>query len=219
MEVKVDIFGASSEISKSLRRSLSSLGASVREFSREDIDFMNIDLDFLISKVNLDGDYYVFANGLLYSKRINEQSTSEILNSLSVNLISIVRLSDYILDNNPQAKIIILGSESGKKGSYDTTYFLAKAALKKYVEERHLSFKQQQIIMISPSVIEDAGMTLRRSDKVNLEQNKIRHPKGRFLQSKEVADFINHIIVSKCDYISNCEIEMNGGKYARMIYN
>ncbi|MGB2742318.1 MAG: SDR family NAD(P)-dependent oxidoreductase [Cognaticolwellia sp.] len=219
MKAKVDIFGAGSEISKSLTIKLRSHGALVRGYSREDLDFKDIELEHLISKVNLDSDYYIFTNGLLHSKRINEQSTREVLNSFSINLISIVRICDYVLDNNKKAKIIILGSESGKKGSYDTSYFLSKAALKKYVEERRLSSKEQQILMVSPSIIEDSGMTMRRCDVNNLDENRNNHPKGRFLATNEISSFISYIIVSECDYLSNCEVEINGGKFARMVYN
>ncbi|EJG2003337.1 SDR family oxidoreductase [Vibrio parahaemolyticus] len=219
MKINVCIFGSSSKISLGLAETLKADAFNVRLYRRDEVDFSNIELSKLVKNLDLNSEYYVFSVGVLYPKNINQQSTDEVFNSISVNLISVVRICEYILSKNKKAKIIIIGSESGKKGSFDTTYFLSKSALKKYVQERHLEHEDQQILLISPSVIEDAGMTVRRSDIDTLEKNKQLHPKKRFLTSKEISGLVRFIIESKFDYLSNCEIEVNGGKFARMKYN
>lgn len=216
--MKIQIFGSSSNIARCVQNKLKVTCDNIVMTSSDSLDLANIELSYLTSEIELDIDYYIFCNGILYPKRINSQSSYEIYRSLSINLISIVRLCDYILENNDKAKIIIIGSESGKKGSFDTTYFLSKAAMKKYVEERHINFASQQLLLISPSVISDSGMTLRRADRNNLDKNMKDHPKGRFLTVGEFSDFVCSIVNNRLDYITNTEIEINGGKFARMKY-
>ncbi len=216
----IDLFGANSKIIKELSLMLdqSDKIKKVNKFDRNKLDFSNITQEQLKSAINLSSDYYIISVGVLYPKRILEQSEEEINLSINVNLLSIVKICDYLLENNDKAKIIIVGSESGKKGSYDTTYFLTKAALSAYVKERKITSENQQIVIVSPSVIQDAKMTTSREDHDNININRDAHPKKRLLNSVEVANVIFFLIESGLDYITNTEIEVNGGKFARMKY-
>ena len=220
MKVIIDLFGANSKIIKELSLMLdkSDKIKKVNKFDRNKLDFSNITQEQLKSAINLSSDYYIISVGVLYPKRILEQSEEEINLSINVNLLSIVKICDYLLENNDKAKIIIVGSESGKKGSYDTTYFLTKAALSAYVKERKITSENQQIVIVSPSVIQDAKMTTSREDHDNININRDAHPKKRLLNSVEVANVIFFLIESGLDYITNTEIEVNGGKFARMKY-
>ena len=92
-----------------------------------------------------------------------QQTFAETATSLAVNLTSVVRICEHLLTNNPRARIAVLGSESWR-GSYDTTYFLAKAALNAYVERRRLTSPDQQLVVVSPTIVMDSGMTQRRDD-------------------------------------------------------
>lgn len=216
----IDLFGANSKIIKELSLMLDNSDKikKVNKFDRNKLDFSNITQEQLKSAINLSSDYYIISVGVLYPKRILEQSEEEINLSINVNLLSIVKICDYLLENNDKAKIIIVGSESGKKGSYDTTYFLTKAALSAYVKERKITSENQQIVIVSPSVIQDAKMTTSREDHDNININRDAHPKKRLLNSVEVANVIFFLIESGLDYITNTEIEVNGGKFARMKY-
>ena len=92
------------------------------------------------------------------------------------------------------------------------TYALSKSTLKTYVlNKRLLPF--QQLLLLSPSTIDDLGMTTRRNDHERLETYKLNHPKKRFLKSKELAELILNLYRSSI-YLSNTEIEVNGGKFA-----
>ncbi|MEZ9768954.1 hypothetical protein AB4402_11005 [Vibrio breoganii] len=192
-------------------RSVLNEGSSVK-FDAKDLSCNNIKTCF---KEN--HDVYIFNLGLLYSKRILEQTQEEIFESLSVNALFIIKSCEYILSNNSSARIFIIGSESGKKGSFDTTYFLSKSMLRSFVKERYLNYPMQQLILISPSTIEDASMTINRSDLERLKGYKELHPKKRFLNCSEIAMLISKLIDSTI-YLTNCEVELNGGKFARMKY-
>ena len=77
-----------------------------------------------------------------------------------------------------------MGSESGLKGSFDLVYALTKSSIHKYVEERKILKKKQQLICLAPSTIMDAGITLRRHDHYNVLKSINKNPKKRGLKSK-----------------------------------
>ena len=53
-------------------------------------------------------------------------------------------ISMYNNEGYRNARIIIMGSESGRKGSFDTTYFISKAMLRSYVRQRFLNYSNHK---------------------------------------------------------------------------
>ena len=214
------IIGASSTISRELELNLresfriTMAGRGENKFFDAN-EISNESIEELFDKQY---DKYIFNIGIIYPKRILDQTTDEIISSANANLLFIVKACEHILETNPTASIFIIGSESGKKGSFDTTYFLTKAALRAYVKERAISHPNQSIVLFSPSTIVDAGMTTRRQDKNRLDEYQREHPKQRFLTSQEVSRCISAFLSDEFSYISNTEIEINGGKFSRMKY-
>jgi NAD(P)-dependent dehydrogenase (short-subunit alcohol dehydrogenase family) len=153
---------------------------------------------------------YVLCAGLLRPKTLNEQSLSEIGESLHVNLIRPLEICEDVLTRNDRARIVVLGSESGCAWSFDGVYASAKAALHKYVETKKLS-RNQQLVCVAPSIIDDCAMTLERSDLDNLSRRRSEHPKGRFLTAAEVARLIHFCLYVDEGYLSGQVIRMNGG--------
>ena len=164
----------------------------------------------------LKNNYFIFTSAILRSKKIESQSFNEISEGMWVNVLSIVILINRILLLNKFSNIVIFGSESGQKGSYDEVYFLSKAALEAFVREKKIGYKDQTINMISPSMIRDARMTASRDDTWRVDQVEKDHPKKRLLHSVEIAHAINWLFSENANYISNSVIQMNGGKFARM---
>lgn len=153
---------------------------------------------------------FVFAGGLLLGKAVNDYHDGDMETVMQANYYWPVTLCEQILAENPAARIVVLGSESGIKGSYDTVYAGAKAALHKYVETKKLK-PDQQLVCVAPSIIEDSGMTQRRQDLDNLERRRREHPKGRFMKAEEVARLIHFLLYVDPGYISGTTIVMNGG--------
>ena len=214
------IFGSGSALTKCMKDKLLKNNRPCEIAGRKNADYFfdaNHHATDVFRAINVKKHTYFIVNlGILFPKKISEQSVEEITCSLNVNLISIVQICEFILNNNKNAKVFILGSESGLKGSYDTTYFLCKAALRAYVRERKLDGENQQLLLFSPSTISDAGMTTRRTDLEVLENYRRKHPKRRLLTCDEVSDIIISFMNEKFSYVSNTEIEINGGKFARM---
>lgn len=155
-------------------------------------------------------DRFLLCAGLLRPKTLLEQTGQEIRESLLVNLIQPIQACDEILRFNPKARIVVMGSESGFSWSYDGAYAAAKAALHRYVETKKLG-PHQQLVCVAPSIIENAGMTLRRLDVDNLKKRMDTHPKHRFLKAIEVARMIHFLLYVDEGYTTGTVIRMNGG--------
>lgn len=158
-----------------------------------------------------EGDRFVLCAGLIRSKSIFEQGPVQIAESLAVNMTSTIALIEAILEKNNQARIVVMGSMSGIKGSYDTVYAAAKAGLHQHVINRKLKPKQQ-LVAIAPGIIKDSGMTQRRADKDNLRERERQHPKKRFLTANEVAHLVHYLLYTDKGYITNTIINMTGGE-------
>ena len=130
--------------------------------------------------------------------------------------MSVIKICEIALEKNKNVKIIVLGSESGIKGSYDIVYGLMKTSLHKYVEERRINHSKQQLICISPSTIIDSRLTLKRKDKKNILKSVRNNPKKRGIMSFEIAELIYNIFYKTTDYITNTVIKVDGGKFTRM---
>ena len=188
----------------------------VVRIGRSENDDVQIDLvaSFDVTAIPTDLDRYVLAAGLLMPKRISDQGFEETAASLAVNLTSTVRICEYLLTNNPRARIAILGSESFR-GSFDTTYFLAKAAMVAYVQQRRISHPGQQLVVVSPTIIMDSGMTQRRHDLDRVEARAAQAPKQRFLRSDEVSRLLHYVLYVDDGMLTNTVVSLNGGEFAR----
>ena len=161
-------------------------------------------------------DKIVILHSKLSSKSHLKKSLKDITNQICINLTSIIRICEIALNTNPKARIIILGSESGLKGSYDIIYALTKSSIHKYVEERKIKYKDQQLLCLAPSTISDGKMSLKRKDKKNVKKSININPKKRGINSKEISIFIYKLLFEITDYVSNTTIHINGGKFSRM---
>jgi short-subunit dehydrogenase len=217
---KTALIGCSSKLSQCLLGRLpnDSVITFGRKHSSPNIIFNaeDVSTSYIKSLFSSNYDNYIFNIGFLQAKNILEQTADEICTSMSINAIFIIKSCEHIFKTNSRARIFIIGSESGRKGSFDTTYFLSKAMLRSYVRQRSLNSPEQQLLLISPSTIEDSRMTEEREDKDRLSHYRDIHPKQRFLSSDELAGYIAEIITNPSTYLCNTEIEINGGKFARM---
>lgn len=161
--------------------------------------------------VDATADEYLICSGFLLGEVVGRQSVDDVTKSFMSNYVKVINYCDVVFSLNPCARICIIGSESGYNGSYDMAYAGAKAALHMYIKTKKLSFRQQ-LVGISPWIVEDAGMTLRRQDFGHLSDLKNNHPKKRFLKSTEVARLAHYLLFIDEGYITNTIIRMHGGK-------
>lgn len=214
-ENKILITGSSSKISEELLKILPKK-SNIKLLSKNVMDMSN--LTELKDNLNffLNFDTIIFLHGKLLGKEHNDKTSEEILDQIKINLLSIIEICEFIIKKKKRIKIIILGSESGIKGSYDKAYFLSKSALHHYIKEKKIKYSHQQIIGIAPSMIKDGNMTTKRKNKKEIISSKLTNPKKRLLTSKEIAKLIKYLVFDLSDYISNIVIGFDGGKFSRM---
>ena len=164
-----------------------------------------------VTDLPLTCEKYFLCAGVLIGKSAETISDDEAWETFKINFVDIVRFCDKVFYNNKNAKICILGSESGNKGSYDTVYAGSKASLHLYIETKKLGYPDQHIVGVAPTIIEDSGMTQRRSDlhKV-LERGSLRRLK-RWLKAEEVARVANFALNEPS--LCNTVIRMTGGNW------
>lgn len=164
-----------------------------------------------LEKAIIHSNRILIASGLLMGMSSTEKTASEKMESLRVNLAFPVALAEMLLKRYPLIDILMIGSESGVKGSYDTEYALAKAALAMYVRERAVG-ATQKLNLLSPSLVLDSPMTQRRKDLLDLQPQSF--PKARFLSVSEVWGLVENVF-SSSEYLCNSVISLDGGKFAR----
>ena len=161
---------------------------------------------------NVTADRHLFCQGVLYGKPSTEYLEYEIAACFRANYITVKRQCDQIFAANPTARVCVIGSESAFTGSYDDLYAASKAALHFYVEDKRKRLApEQQLVCLAPSIIGDAGMTVRREDKDNLVSRETSHPMGRFLTCDEVAQWIHFLLYVDDGYANRTTIRLNGG--------
>ena len=212
---KISLIGTNKLISQQLEEK----GFVVSQYGRNtnpQINFNSEDLKNQFKQIidNEKSEKFIIMSGYLQSKKIMEQSRYEITKSFHINSIGPLLFAEYLFQKKSKARLIIIGSESGYKGSYDLSYALSKSSLKLYVKQKKLK-KNQQLLLVSPSTIGDFGMTTRRKDQIRLIEYKEIHPKERFLFSNELTELIINLFASTI-YLTNVEICINGGKFCLM---
>jgi|SRR6185503_9143255 len=155
---------------------------------------------------------FVLCAGLIRPLRITSQTEAEAAETMEVNCFQPIRLCEHILERFGDARICVIGSESGFVWSFDGAYAAAKAALHRYVETKRLS-PDQQLVCLAPSVIGDGAMTLARQDVENLEERRKVNPKRRFLTCMEVAKMVRHLLYVDEGYTTGVVVRMNGGEH------
>lgn len=158
----------------------------------------------------LQADRYLFCQGYLVPKTSKEQSAEEAEKSYYINYKSIVNSIESIIDKNSKARICVIGSESGYRGSYDDNYAKYKKKIHRFIETKKLLTPYQQLVGIAPTIIEDSRMTLDRTDINNLNKRRCEHPMKRFLTSTEVAHMA-YILLYKQPYVNRTIVRMHGG--------
>lgn len=163
----------------------------------------------LEAPLRLDAERYLFCQGLIRPKAAVDQTDAEITESIRVNYSSIVRTCNAIFAANKAARICVIGSESGYRGSFDGVYASAKMTLHRYVETKALC-PGQQLVAISPWIIADTRMTDARADKAALLERQLSHPKQRLLTPGEVAGMAIALLFGS-DFVSGTVVRMHGG--------
>lgn len=158
-------------------------------------------------------DRFLFCSGFLAGGDLPSQTREQVVETWEANFARIAGTCDLILEHNYAARICIIGSDSAIKGSFDSGYAGAKAAMHLYIETKRLACAEQQLVGIAPTVIWDSGMTQRRPDLAEVMARGEARRKGRWLSAAEVAAAAVFLLYVDQGYISNTILRMNGGNW------
>lgn len=156
---------------------------------------------------------FLICSGFLAGKPICEMPTEIAARTFLENCANVMALCDMILDHNSEARIVVIGSESGISGSFDTAYAAAKAGLHQYVENKRLACPGQQLVCIAPTIIWDSGMTQRRDDLANVQSRGEARRRGKWLDAREVAALAHFVLYQDSGSLSNIVIRQHGGNW------
>lgn len=156
-------------------------------------------------------DEYLICSGVLHGKEMCELREEQISETFAVNFSDIASACDIIIRNNQEARICIIGSYSGEKGSYDMAYAGAKAAMHMYIRNKRLVHPKQTLVGVAPWMVQDAKMTTRRRDFGQVLERGKRRRIGRWATSREVAR-IAHFALNE-PLMCNTVIEAKGGNW------
>lgn len=156
---------------------------------------------------------YFLCAGVLHGKPIGDLTDDELEETWGVNFADVAEFLDCVIDRNPEARIVVMGSMSAEQGSYDMAYAGAKAALHLYVREKRLRYPAQQLVCIAPTIIEDSGMTQRRQDLDRTLERGRKRRRGQWIQSLEVARLVHFLLYQDTGAISNTVIPVTGGTW------
>lgn len=184
----------------------------VRDLARllpPDETIVRIDVDLGRADTHLGGlpvaERYLLAAGVLHQKSILEQSWVEMIESVSVNALNVIRICETILERQAEARICIIGSESARRGSFDLTYAASKAAVHAYVLARETK-PGQQLVCVSPTIIADSGMTMRRKDFPQVLERR------EYVLTLDVARVVHRVLYQNAADLTGCIIPVTPQK-------
>lgn len=161
-------------------------------------------------EISLDCDQYLICSGILHGQKMSDMTQYDIMETMRVNFIEVADFCSKVLDKNGSVRICIIGSESGFSGSYDDAYACSKAAIHHYIETTRVG-RNQHLVGVAPTIIEDSYMTTNRKDLNECLERGQNRRMGRWLKAKEVAKVAKFALEN--DSLCNTVIRMPGGNW------
>jgi|GEM_PF-3233728 len=181
------------------------------------LDFSNPqDIENIFSKINVKFDAFINFAGVLPGKSIFEQDYNGLKNLFDINVFSPIMIIKSIqLKLNKHATIVLLGSISAQKGSYDDPYSASKGAIHSLVKSISLKFAPNvRVIGIAPGITDNTRMTNNLIDGL-YEQNIQKVPLKCAAQPEDISELILFVIEKHAKFMTGCTIDINGGQYLR----
>jgi 3-oxoacyl-[acyl-carrier protein] reductase len=225
------VSGATSGIGLKFLELILQKGYSVIPIVRNKSDLINIDIyeniiefdfrepwniDNAFGGFNKKVDVFVNFAGILPGLSLFEQSYEELKAVFDVNVISpmlIVKKIENLI--NKDGCIILFGSISGHKGSYDDPYAATKGAIHSLVKSLSLKFAPNiRVVGVAPGMTNNTRMT---NNLVEGQYSKTlsRIPLEHAGEPEDIAELVLFLINKHANFITGSIIDVNGGQYLR----
>lgn len=161
-------------------------------------------------------DVFVHFAGIMLSKSLSDSSFEDIENMVKVNLTAPIYLVSQVIPKlSDKGLIIMMGSQSAYKGSYDDLYAITKAGIHGMVGSLAPKLApNKRIINIAPGITRGTRMTDRRSED-DLANATSRVPLNRLAEAKEVAQICMRLTDETFNYMTGNTVDINGGNHIR----
>lgn len=161
-------------------------------------------------------DCFVNCAAILPGKSYKEYDYESLIELMNINVISptliIKSLVPYIKE---AGSIILLGSVSAQKGSYDDAYAASKGAIHSLVKSMALKLAPKiRVLGLAPTLCNNTRMT------EELVPGRYQHnletiPLKQAAEVEDLAEIIYFLSSESSKFITGCMIDINGGQYLR----
>tara|TARA_B100000787_G_scaffold58327_1_gene42471 strand:- start:1951 stop:2685 length:735 start_codon:yes stop_codon:yes gene_type:complete len=173
-------------------------------------------IDNAFSGFNQKIDAFVNFAAILPGLSLFEQSYGGLKNLFDINVISPMLIVKKIQNKlNLDGSIILLGSISAQKGSFDDPYAATKGAIHTLVKSLALKFSPDiRVIGIAPGMINNTSMTCNLVEG-QYKKTIARIPLEHAGDPEDIAELILFLINKHSSFITGSIIDVNGGQYLR----
>jgi 3-oxoacyl-[acyl-carrier protein] reductase len=162
-------------------------------------------------------DVFVNFAGVLLGKSFEEYTAQDYEHVFRVHAITPALVVKSIAHNiRPNGSIILLGSISAQKGSFDDGYAAAKGAVHSLVKSLSLKFAPRgiRVIGFAPGLIAGTRMTQELKPGI-FEKHLQKIPLGMAGEPADLAQLIYCATEPFARFMTGSVIDVNGGQYVR----
>jgi NAD(P)-dependent dehydrogenase (short-subunit alcohol dehydrogenase family) len=159
----------------------------------------------------------VYCAGLSLPKSVFQVTAEEMSRITNVNALSPMMIVSKVTRLLEKGGVIVLfGSQSADKGSFDDTYAASKGAVHAFVKTVCPKLAPDvRIIDFSPGITVPSKMTSGQMPAELLEQKKQQIPMKSFGNPDDMAEIVEFLISDACKFMTGCTIDVNGGLVLR----
>lgn len=156
-------------------------------------------------------DVVVFASGVLPGKAINAYSLDEMADVMGVNATGAALVAQQVLPRMRSGHLLILGSISGLRGSYDPIYAASKAALIGLAKSlAKYNADQARVNYVAPALVEDSAMFYDMTPE-RRQHHAAASPTGKLITKTDLAEIIVDLTGPAWKHLNGAIIDLTGG--------
>lgn len=167
-------------------------------------------------ELDMDIDAFINFSAILPGLSIFEQTYKGLTDLFNINVITPMLIIKNIQNKiRKGGSIILLGSISAQKGSFDDPYAASKGAIHSLVKSLSLKFSPDvRVIGVAPGITNNTRMTEELIDglyKKNIEKTPLKIAG----EPVDIANLILFLTGESSKFMTGCTIDINGGQYLR----